>query len=141
MFGQSRYRAALSGARDSVWPYAGRMLDDEKMRQRVFAAAAAGFAAWQRARQLPRLRATAVLLASDPVLRHELERMVTQLQKAQERVERRRSHRLRNAFVGLAGVGAVVVAWRTPAVRSGFRGLVRRGTDAAGGFTTGPVGG
>ena len=137
MFGGSRYRAALGGAKDTASPYAYRFIYDEKMRRRVLAAAAAGLAAWQRARQVPQLRTTAVQLAADPVLRHELNEMVTQLQKAQERVERGRGHRTRNVMVVLGGVGAAVAAWRIPAVRARLGGLMGKGSDAAQSFATG----
>jgi hypothetical protein len=138
MFGRSRYTAALSGAKESVWPYADRFFADEKMRRRVFAAVAAGFAAWQRARQLPQLRATAVQLAADPVLRNEVQEMVTQLQKAQERVERGRSHRMRNLLLALSGIGAAVAAWRVSAVRGWLRRLMGKGSDAAESFANSP---
>ena len=138
MFGRSRYRAVVTGAKESVWPYADRFIDDEKMRRRVFAAVAAGFAAWQRARQVPQLRATAVQLAADPVLRHEVEEMVTQLQKAQERVQRGRAHRMRNVLLALTGIGAVVAAWRMSAVRAWFGGLMRKGSAATESFANSP---
>jgi hypothetical protein len=62
-------------------------------------------------------RATAQLVA-DPVLRRELHEAVKHLEEAQKRVQHRRSHRLRNSLLVLAGAGAVAAALKTAAIRS-----------------------
>ena len=113
MFGRKRRTKAVADAADSVATYAG----DRELRERLMGAAAAGIAARERAaRQFD--RATMLMrLARDPVLRRQLAEMATQLQKAQERARRRRSHRLRNVLLALGGVGAAAAALLPPVRR------------------------
>ena len=49
-------------------------------------------------------------LKKDPMLRREVNRMVSSLDKAWGRVERKRSHKLRNTLLVLGGIGGVVAA-------------------------------
>jgi uncharacterized membrane protein len=59
------------------------------------------------------------------------------LQGAQRRVERSRSHKLRNVLLVLAGFGAVTAAVKVPGVRQRVEALLRRGKQAAGGISGG----
>jgi uncharacterized membrane protein len=121
----SRKNAAntLTDARDTVVPIGERLVKDEKLRQRLLAAVDAGLAARRRAQQQVGLAGTARRLTSDPVLRAELLEMVAQLQEARHRLEKRRSHKLRNVSLLVTGVGAALAV---PSVRSRVQGLLRR---------------
>ena len=85
-------------------------LTDEKLRQRLVAAIAAGAAAKRRARMQTGLAGIARRLASDPVLRAQLTEMSRQLQLAQKRAKRAHSHKLRNTVLLVGGAGVVVAA-------------------------------
>ena len=108
-------------AKDSVVGYADP-LTDEKLRRRLAAAIAAGAAAQRRARRQAGLVGIAQRLGSDPVLRGQLVEMSRQLQKAQKRAKRTRSHKLRNAVLLVTGAGIVVAA--VPTVRRRAAALV-----------------
>jgi len=95
-------------------PYA----QDEKARARLLAAVAAAASARERARQQASRAATMVRLAQDPVLRNQLRETMTQLRKAEERAQRKRSHRLRNTFVASTAITAAAAAAMIPGVRS-----------------------
>jgi uncharacterized membrane protein len=118
-------KEAASDAADAVFEYVDPLAKDEKLRQRLAAAIAAGAAARESARRQAGLRGLALRLGSDPVLRTQLAEMVVQLQKAQKRAQKTRSHKLRNTMLFVAGVGMVIVA--APAVREAIVSRVRRG--------------
>jgi hypothetical protein len=117
MLGRSRQPDLVSDAKRSIWPYARQLQGDPKLRERMIAALVAGFAAFQRARRLPR-RPTTVQLLSDPVLRRQIREAVKQLDEAQKRVEHAHSHRVRNSLIGLASLAAIAAALRTTPIRS-----------------------
>jgi uncharacterized membrane protein len=71
------------------------------------------------------------------VFRAQLAEAAVQLQKAQRRANRKRSHKLRNAMLVLAGVGAVTAAVKVPSVRKWAEALLRRGKETAGGISGG----
>jgi uncharacterized membrane protein len=72
-------------------------------------------------------------LAADPVFRAQVAEVAVQLQKAQRRADRNRSHKLRNAMLVLAGFGAVTAAMNVESVREWVHALLRRGKETAGG--------
>jgi uncharacterized membrane protein len=116
-------KEAAADAADAVYGYVDPLAKDEKLRQRISAAVAAGAAARTRARRQAGLRGLALRLGSDPVLRAQLTEMVVQLQKAQKRAQRARSHKLRNTTLFVAGVGMVLVA--VPAAREAVVSRIR----------------
>jgi uncharacterized membrane protein len=117
-------RHALVEAADAAVEYVDPLARDEKLRQRVAAAVAAGNAARRRARRQAGLTGLAARLGSDPVLRAQLAEMAAQLQAANKRAKRAHSHNLRNTVLFLGGVGMVIAA--VPSTRatvmSKFRG-------------------
>jgi uncharacterized membrane protein len=121
--------------------YAKQLIDDDKVRRRTIAALAAALAARRRAMQQTGLTGLARRLATDDVLRQQLNEMVAELRQAQRRADRKRSHKLRNTMLVLAGFGAATAAATVPAVRESVQKLVRRGKStvgqAAGGMTGG----
>jgi uncharacterized membrane protein len=76
-------------------------------------------------------------LASDPELRAQLEEMVEHIQKAQRRLSRKRSHKLRNSMLVLAGFGAVSAAATVPTVQESVRKLLQRARRTAGAMAEG----
>ena len=68
---------------------------------------------------------TARRLASDQLLRAELVEMVAQLQAARQRIERKRTHKLRNVTLFVAGAGAVLAV---PSVRDRLKAMFRGDT-------------
>jgi len=114
-------------ASEEVATVGGRIVSDDKTRQRVMAAVAAALIAAQRARRQAGTFGLALRLGSDPVLRAQLAEMTEQLRKAQRRIERKRSHKLRNSLFLLAGFGAASAAVAVPAVRVRVLKLVEKG--------------
>ena len=111
MFGRNKGISGLaSDALESVSPYTDRLAHDEKLRERLVAALTAGAAARQRAQRQTGAIGLARRLATDPVLRARLAEAVHQLQKAQGRVRKGRSHKLRNTMLFVTGAGMVVAA-------------------------------
>jgi uncharacterized membrane protein len=110
-------------------------LADEKLRRRLAAAIAAGAAAQRRARRQAGLMGVARRLAADAVLRGQLIEMSRQLQKAQKRAKRARSHKLRNTVLLVAGASVVVAA--VPTIRRRAMDVVRGRSDgwAPGGWS------
>jgi hypothetical protein len=124
MIGRGRRGDVIAEARRSVRPYARQLQEDEKLRRRLLAALAASFAAWERMQHLTRRR-TAQQLVADPVLRRELHVTLRRLDEAQKRIQRARSHRLRNTLYILGGLGAVASVARSLRVRLWFLKLIR----------------
>jgi len=110
MYGRKNVAMAASDALDGVTPYVDRLAHDEMFRRRIAAAIAAGVAARKRAKKQKGMVGLATSLATDRVLRAQLAEVSMQLQKANSRMQRHRSHKLRNTVLFLAGVGAVVAA-------------------------------
>jgi uncharacterized membrane protein len=111
MFGRRKGVSEVAGdALESVSPYADQLTHDEKFRQMLVAALAAGVAARRRARRQAGLVGLAGRLGSDPVLRAQIGETLVQLQKAGGRVKKRRSRKTRNVLLFLTGAGAVIAA-------------------------------
>jgi uncharacterized membrane protein len=111
MLGRKKGVSEVAGdALESVSPYAGQLTHDEKLRQMLVAALAAGVAARRRAKRQAGLVGLAGRLGSDPVLRAQIAETLVQLQKAGGRIKKRRSHKTRNVLLFLTGAGAVVAA-------------------------------
>ena len=111
MLGRKKGVSEVAGeALESVSPYADKLTHDEKFRQMLVAALAAGIAARRRAKRQAGPVGLADRLGSDPVLRAQIAETLVQLQKAGGRVKKRRSHKTRNVLLFLTGAGAVVAA-------------------------------
>ena len=123
MFGRKNVATVAGDALDSVSPYVDRLAHDEKLRERLVSAIAAGAAARGRARQQMGLRGLALRLGSDPVLRAQVAEAILQLQKARGRMEKARSHKLRTFLLFLTGGGLVIAA--VPSLRSAVVNKVR----------------
>ena len=117
MFGRSGARVAVGDAASGISGYGAELVQDGKLRERLMAAIVAGAAARRRARRRAGVRGFMQQLAADPVLRAKVGEMLAQLQKARGRVERRRSHKVRNSVLVLAGFGATAAAVSVPSVR------------------------
>jgi uncharacterized membrane protein len=115
---------AVGDAADTLSPYADQLAHDEKLRQRLVAAFTAGAAAKRRARRQAGLVGLASRIATDDVLRAQVAEAAHQLRKARARVERKRSHKLRNFLLFVTGAGLVVAA--TPGVRGVIAERLRR---------------
>ena len=132
MFGHSK-SGVVADAAETAAEYGGHLVQDKKARQRALAAVAAGIAAKRRTERQRGKTGLLYRLATDPVLRMQLVEMYMQLQKAQRRVEKRRSHKLRNLLLVAAGFGAVTAALKVPKVRDAAEKLVGRSRDIGGG--------
>ena len=133
MFGRTNVATAASDALDGVSPYVDRFAHDEKLRRRLAAAIAAGAAARTRAKKQTGLVGLATRLATDPVLRAQLGEVSSQLQKANSRLKKHKSHKLRNTALLLVGAGAVVAA--IPSLREAVMSKLG-GSDSFGGSDT-----
>jgi len=134
MFARNGMKERVKGAGElvkeaggEVATVGGQIVSDEKTRARVMAAVTAALLARQRARRQAGMVGLALRLGPDPVLRGQLVEVATQLRKAQRRVERTRSHKLRNSLFVLAGFGAASAAVAVPSVRERVLKLVKKG--------------
>jgi uncharacterized membrane protein len=124
---------AVSGAVDSVSPYADQLASNEKLRQRLAGAIRSGVAARRRARRQVGLLGVAARLGSDPVLREQIVDAYLQLRKARRRVQKQNTnHGARNLRLFVVGSGLVVAA--VPKLRRRVVGQMRRFSDH--GWTT-----
>jgi uncharacterized membrane protein len=105
MFGGSTKKDLKKNAMSSK-ELAVALAKDRKFRRQLRSAAGHGAKARRRAAPRAGMVAVAARVASDEKLRRELQEMGGNLQQAWQRVEKKRSHRLRNVLVAL-GLGAV----------------------------------
>jgi hypothetical protein len=101
-------RKALMEAADAVVEYVGPLAKDDKLHRRIAAAIVAGSAARQRVRKQTGVTGLARRLASDPVLRSQIIELGTQLQAAEKRAKKARTHKRRNSVLLLSGVAIVI---------------------------------
>ncbi|MFL5928433.1 MAG: SRPBCC family protein [Gaiellaceae bacterium] len=118
---------AVADAADAVVGYVDPVARDEKLRQRLAAAVLAGAAARRQIRTQTGLSGLLRRLAADRALRAQLIELGTQLQAAQKRAKKARSHKLRNGVLFVSGVGMVVAS--VPAARGMLVSLVRGRRD------------
>jgi uncharacterized membrane protein len=110
MFGRNGAKSTVVDTAGEVSTYGGDVLKDEKARRRLVEAVTAGMIARRRAQRQTGMLGAARRLAEDPVFRAQAIATVTALQRARRRVERRRSHRLRNGLLVLGGTAVAVAA-------------------------------
>jgi uncharacterized membrane protein len=108
----------------SAAEFATALAKDRKFRRELVSAVSHGTIAKRRAARKIGLLATVSRLTSDPKLKRELNKVVKSLDKAWSRVERKRSHKLRNTLI-VAGVGGGVAAAAAaaPKLRNRIPGL------------------
>jgi uncharacterized membrane protein len=94
----------------SATELAAALARDRKFRKQLLSAVGHGTIARRRAKRRLGFYAAVNRLASDPKLTGELRKMSKNLEKAWSRVERKRSHNLRNTLLVVAGAGTVVAA-------------------------------
>ena len=139
MFGRNGTSTAVADAAGELSSYGSDIVEDEKLRQRLLAALAAAAAVRGRAQRQAGFTGYARRLAMDPVLRAQALELVTQLRKARQRVERKRSHKLRNSVLVLGGFGAASAAVSIPAVRERILSIVGGVKHRAGSVGAGPT--
>ncbi|HEU5371396.1 MAG TPA: hypothetical protein VFU51_03315 [Gaiellaceae bacterium] len=132
MFGRnggvkSKVSDAADAVRSVVTDYGDPLAKDEKLRRRLVDVLATGAAARERARRQMGVTGLARRLATDPVLREQLNELATQLRSVQRRVEKTQSHKLRNTVLFAAGAGMVIAA--VPAARNAITSLFDGGHD------------
>jgi hypothetical protein len=93
----------------SAADFATALAKDKKFRKELLSAVRHGTIAKRRASRRIGFVATAARLANDPRLKHELRKMSKSLDKAWSRVEKKRSHKLRNTLL-VIGAGGVLAA-------------------------------
>ena len=96
---------ALKENAASAADFATALAKDKKFRKQLLSAMGHGAVAQKRAARKIALIATAGRLTRDPKLKREVRKMTQSLEKAWSRVERKRSHKLRNSLFIVAGVG------------------------------------
>ena len=107
MFRRSRTAAVKANAASAA-DFASALAKDQKFRKELISAIGHGTVAKRRAAGRIGLVAAATRLSTDPKLKRELKRMVTSLDKARLRVQKKRSHKLRTSLLVVGGVGGVV---------------------------------
>src|SRR5215207_8908157 len=106
MFTRSRAERVKSGADDGA-TIARDLAQDKKFRKEIAAAIRHAGEARDHARPRTGLVATVNRLVSDEQLRHEIQEVTAHLSKARARLEKRRSHKVRNTLLLAGGASAV----------------------------------
>jgi uncharacterized membrane protein len=121
MFKRSR-TAALRDNASSATDFASSLAKDKKFRKELLSAISHGTIAQRRAARKVGFFALATRLSRDPKLKRELKKMVDSLDKAWSRVEKKRSHKLRNLLLLVGIGGAAAAAASKPEVRNKVTG-------------------
>src|SRR3954447_25184350 len=114
--------------------FAGSLAKDKKFRKELLSAISHGTIAQRRAARKVGFYAAMLRLANDPKLRREVSKMVTSLDKAWGRVEKKRSHKVRNTLL-LVGLGGAAAAASRPEVRNKVTGAVPTSTPSLSGMS------
>jgi len=109
MFGRSKTQAVKESAASGT-DLAVSLAQDKRFRKQLLSAVGHGAAARQRAASRIGLVAAVHRLGTDKELRSELRQMTENLQNAWTQVEKKRSHKLRNFLIVVAGIGTAVAA-------------------------------
>ena len=113
MFRRTRSQALKESAA-SATDFATALAKDRKFRKELLSAISHGTIARRRAARRIGIVAAVTRLGADPKLKHELRKMTRNLENAWGRIERKRSHTLRNSVLVAVGVGgAAAVAMKT----------------------------
>jgi hypothetical protein len=119
-------RKSLVSAADAVAEYVSPLAKDDKLHRRIVAAIVAGSAARQRVREQTGVMGLARRLGSDPVLRAQIIELGTQLQAAQKRAKKPRTHKLRDSALVVSGVAIVIAT--VPVAREKLMSIARART-------------
>jgi uncharacterized membrane protein len=122
MFGRSKTTALKENAA-SASEFASSLAKDKKFRKELMSAISHGTIAQKRAARKVGFFAAMMRLTNDPKIRREVNKMVSSLDKAWTRVEKKRSHKLRN-FLIVLGIGGAAAAATRPEVRNKVTGAV-----------------
>jgi hypothetical protein len=106
---QSRVQKVKDALREAA-SYTDELIRDERLRSDVRSAFGHGAEATDRVRTDIGAADITSRLAADKKLRKNLRALLDDLESAGERVRRKRTHRVRNALLIVAGTGAAVVA-------------------------------
>ncbi len=109
MFGRSKTQAVKDNAASGT-DLAVSLAQDKRFRKQLLSAVKHGVVARQRAASRIGLVAAVHRLSTDKELRNELRQMTEHVQNAWTRVEKKRSHKLRNFLLVAAGIGTAAVA-------------------------------
>jgi uncharacterized membrane protein len=109
MFERSK-TSALKDSATSASEFASSLAKDQKFRKELMSAISHGTIAQRRAAKKIGFFAVASRMSGDPKLKREVQKLVGSLDKAWSRVERKRSHKLRNTLLILGGIGGAIVA-------------------------------
>jgi uncharacterized membrane protein len=115
---------ALKDNAASATDLAAALVKDRKFRKQLLSAAGHGVVARRRAARRIGLIAAVSRLSADPKLKTELRKLKKNLEKAWTRIEKKRSHKLRNSLLILAGAGGAAAAAAPPSRRWLSRRLV-----------------
>lgn len=128
MFGRTKTRRVKEEATGAS-ELASALAKDKKFRTEVISAIEHGAVARHRAAR--NVGALAILrrMSADAELRRELAEVATSLEKAWSRVQKKRSHRLRDASL-LLGAGGAAMAAALPQPRRRIVALIRKSNDA-----------
>jgi uncharacterized membrane protein len=137
MFGRSNRSQAVMDAAEELTSYGGDVVEDAKARRRLLAAVTAGLAARQRAKRQTGVSGLLRRLAEDRAFRANVVTMLVSLQQVWQRVERRRSHKVRNVLLVLGGAGAATAVVAVPSIRARVLGLVGGTKDRIGSVAAG----
>jgi len=121
VFRQSK-AAKLKDNAASASEFATQLARDKKFRKELLSAISHGTIAQRRAARKIGFYAAMLRLKKDPKLRREVNRMVSSLDKAWGRVEKKRSHKLRNTLIVVGLGGAAAAAASRPELRSKVTG-------------------
>ncbi|TMK73300.1 MAG: hypothetical protein E6G50_02100 [Actinobacteria bacterium] len=110
MFGRTTKTQALKENATNATEIAAASVKDRKFRKQVASAVAHATVARRRAKRQFGWATAIGRLNADPVLRREVRAMVASVEKALGRVEKKRSHKVRNSLLVVAGVGGAAAA-------------------------------
>jgi uncharacterized membrane protein len=108
----------------SASEFAAALAKDKKFRKELLSAISHGTIAQRRAARKIGFYAAMLRLKNDPKIRREVNRMVSSLDKAWARVEKKRSHKLRNTLIVLGLGGAAAAAASRPELRNKVTGAI-----------------
>jgi len=123
MFGRTRTKKVKDNAFAAA-DLAAELAQDKKFRKQLLAGVGHGVRAKQRVATRIGVIAALSRLAADEELRDEARQMARNLQNAWTRLEKKRSHRVRNTFLMLIGAGGAAAAATAPQVRRHAQRLV-----------------
>jgi uncharacterized membrane protein len=123
MFRKSK-TTVLKDSAASASDFATSLAKDKKFRKELLSAVSHGTLAQRRAARKVGFYAAMLRLKNDPKLRREVNRMVSSLDKAWARVEKKRSHKLRNTLLLVGIGGAAAAAASKPQVRNKVTGAM-----------------